>query len=381
MLRLPMIALALAATELIYQFVRLVQGAGSFGEALSVLKDVAVEVFARIGSALQALKYAFYQAAFSAQAAFLDAFAGIIQGASEMVSSVSGMIGQKFSDALGLNSAIGGLSELSAGLKRTAADARMNSDAYDGFKDNSIFDASQPIASVAKLREALDNAKGGAIDLRDVFGGAGAGEDESTVGGAASGAAKKAKESIDWAARGTAEWVNHVRDLGRGFGDSIGDGLMSIVDGTKSAREGFRDMAADIIKQLYDILVVQRIVAAATQAISGKAGTSGTGILGGLLGRIGYTPPVQARANGGPVTAGMPYMVGENGRELFIPDRGGRIDPNPRGDGGGVVVNLTMNVSTGVKETVRAELAALAPEIARQSASAVESARRRGKAA
>jgi hypothetical protein len=36
---------------------------------------------------------------------------------------------------------------------------------------------------------------------------------------------------------------------------------------------------------------------------------------------------VPGRAAGGPVSAGMPYMVGERGPELFLPDRGGTIVP------------------------------------------------------
>jgi TP901 family phage tail tape measure protein len=51
-----------------------------------------------------------------------------------------------------------------------------------------------------------------------------------------------------------------------------------------------------------------------------------------------------ARALGGPVTAGMPYMVGERGPELFVPRGSGTIVPNGAG-GGGVVVNVYGDVS------------------------------------
>lgn len=37
---------------------------------------------------------------------------------------------------------------------------------------------------------------------------------------------------------------------------------------------------------------------------------------------------IQARASGGPVKAGDPYLVGEQGRELFVPATDGRIVPN-----------------------------------------------------
>lgn len=51
------------------------------------------------------------------------------------------------------------------------------------------------------------------------------------------------------------------------------------------------------------------------------------------------------RADGGAVKAGTAYMVGERGKELFVPQTDGRIVPNDRLGGGGVVNNYTINVS------------------------------------
>jgi hypothetical protein len=42
-----------------------------------------------------------------------------------------------------------------------------------------------------------------------------------------------------------------------------------------------------------------------------------------------------ARANGGPVSSGQPYMVGERGPELFVPGRSGTIVANDKMGGGG----------------------------------------------
>ncbi|TGN62343.1 phage tail tape measure protein [Paracoccus liaowanqingii] len=47
-------ALIVGAGELVYQFTRLVSGAGSFGEAMSLLKDLASEIWDRMGLALDA---------------------------------------------------------------------------------------------------------------------------------------------------------------------------------------------------------------------------------------------------------------------------------------------------------------------------------------
>lgn len=55
---------------------------------------------------------------------------------------------------------------------------------------------------------------------------------------------------------------------------------------------------------------------------------------------------IPGRAAGGPVTGGMPYIVGENGPELFVPSQSGSI----RANGGGVTVNI--NGGTYLSESV-----------------------------
>ena len=88
--------------------------------------------------------------------------------------------------------------------------------------------------------------------------------------------------------------------------------------------------------------------------VGGLGGNNSGG--GGLLGQaftslfngipFGATPvsglPWLARAHGGPVWPGQPFLVGEQGPELFIPGRDGTIAP---GAGAGTV-NVYMNVST-----------------------------------
>jgi phage-related minor tail protein len=62
----------------------------------------------------------------------------------------------------------------------------------------------------------------------------------------------------------------------------------------------------------------------------GSTGFFGS-LLGGLLG-VGH-------ADGGPVTAGKMYPVGERGPELFMPGTSGTIIPNHNlGSGGGIQV-------------------------------------------
>lgn len=146
---------------------------------------------------------------------------------------------------------------------------------------------------------------------------------------------------------------------------SFGDTFKNISMGTQSASDAFEDMAKKIIARLYDILVVERLV----QSIAGflKPMT----IFGG-------SGQPSGRANGGSVQAGQPFIVGERGKELFVPRQSGNIVPNNKLGGETVVVNQTINVSTGVSQTVRAEIVQLMPQIVGAAKSGVLDAKKRG---
>jgi phage-related protein len=58
------------------------------------------------------------------------------------------------------------------------------------------------------------------------------------------------------------------------------------------------------------------------------------------------------RANGGPVSSGTSYVVGERGPELFVPNTSGKIIPNG-GSGGGSTINLTVNGAIDPEGTAR----------------------------
>lgn len=147
--------------------------------------------------------------------------------------------------------------------------------------------------------------------------------------------------------------------VGRSFADSF----KGIVTGTKEVNDAFQNMARMIIDKLFDIYITQQLV----NSVSSFFGFGGGG-----------TAP-QARANGGSVQAGQPYIVGERGKELFVPRQSGQIVPNDKlGGGQPVTVHQNINVTTGVSQTVRAEIMTLLPQIQEASKSAVLEASRRG---
>ena len=173
-----------------------------------------------------------------------------------------------------------------------------------------------------------------------------------------------AREQFDEARRSASEFAS-VFDT---IESNLTSSLMAITEGTSSVKDAFKSMAADVIKELYRVLVVQQLVNSVT----------------GMLGFGGATPsaPPRTRAGGGSVSAGTPFMVGESGRELFVPSQNGRIlsPAQTKSASGGDVVNInqSINVTTGVQQTVRAEILGLMPQISASAKSAVLDAKRRG---
>ena len=149
---------------------------------------------------------------------------------------------------------------------------------------------------------------------------------------------------------------------------SLEDNLTDVIMGTKSAKDAFSDMARSIIADLIKIQIRKSIV----EPLSGVLDTA----LGSIF--PGSQMPFPARAMGGSVTAGQPYMVGEQGAELFVPGQTGTIVPNNKMAAGGVTVVQNINVTTGVQQTVRAEIMTLMPQIANAAKSAVADAKLRG---
>jgi len=151
---------------------------------------------------------------------------------------------------------------------------------------------------------------------------------------------------------------------------SIESSMMGLVNGTMSAKDAFKSMASAIVSDLFRVLVVQNMVEAAQNAMGGGVG----GFLSSML--------MGTRAGGGSVQAGNPYMTGESGRELFVPAQNGRIlspaQTRMAGGGAAVTVVQNINISTGVQQTVRAEIKGMMPQIADNARAAVLDAKRRG---
>ena len=114
-----------------------------------------------------------------------------------------------------------------------------------------------------------------------------------------------------------------IKDLYAGIGQTIESEITGAIMGAKSATEALTNVLNNVANQLISFAL----------GSFGLGQDSGSGIFGAIADIF--------RADGGPVSAGRSYVVGERGPELFTPSRSGTIIPNDAMGGG---ANVTVNV-------------------------------------
>lgn len=169
--------------------------------------------------------------------------------------------------------------------------------------------------------------------------------------------------------------------------DSVGDALMSMVDGTKSASDAFKDMARIILRQAFELLVIKPI-------IDGLFGATGTGgLVGGLLlnanGNAFQNGVVQPFANGGVVSSPTTFpmagnrtgLMGEAGPKATMPlkrTKSGKLGVAAENGQGNVTVNNHFHIAANGDESVKRIIAAEAPKIASLTQKQILESRARG---
>jgi len=139
------------------------------------------------------------------------------------------------------------------------------------------------------------------------------------------------------------------------IGDAFRQAFQGLVTGAMTAQEAlasffqniadyFLDMAAQIIAKMIQIAILNAVVGLLPGSGGGGVGSKG-GFSGDTLAQFNASA-AQYRANGGPVSAGSPYVVGEKGPELFVPGKSGTIVPNSSLGGANVVVNVDASGSS-----------------------------------
>lgn len=129
--------------------------------------------------------------------------------------------------------------------------------------------------------------------------------------------------------------------------DSITDGIMNIKGELSSLKEFagniFRSIAAEMVRTQISKPLANFASSFLGDIFGSMLGAPSGGNFGNAPSSItpdGFTR-IPGRANGGTVSGNSPYIVGENGAELFIPNRTGSIVPNGTNIGGDTIVNVS----------------------------------------
>ena len=168
------------------------------------------------------------------------------------------------------------------------------------------------------------------------------------------------------------------QEISKAFGKSVVEGE-NFGDAMKNI---FKDVASQIVATITQILIIEPLIKRLTNSlkeitgggdlsIGGVVKSVGTAVLGDTIsGALGF-------ANGGYVAPNRPAIVGERGAEMIVPRTASTVIPNNE-LGGSVVVNQSLNFSTGIVPTVRAEVLNMLPTIKQETINAVAETRSRG---
>ena len=184
--------------------------------------------------------------------------------------------------------------------------------------------------------------------------------------------------------------INMAQRGAQGIGDAFSSSFQGIITGTQTAQEALASFFQNIAKSFLDMateIIAQMVIMYAFKQLLGLFGGGGSGIgaVGNFSGAFSGTASsfnpasfgmglLPGRANGGPVSSGQTYMVGERGPELFVPGRSGTIVANDKMGGGStnVVVNVDAKGSSvegneqGANQLGRVISAAVQSELIKQ---------------
>jgi hypothetical protein len=152
--------------------------------------------------------------------------------------------------------------------------------------------------------------------------------------------------------------MSQLAQMSNDAGSMIAQGFEDAILSGQKLGEVVRSLGRDLVRLVFSQLVTQPLAA---------------GIGGAIKGAFGF------RAMGGPVSGGSPYVVGEQGPELFVPRASGTIVPNNKmgggsGSGSGSVT-VNYNIAAGVS---RAELVPILDQERRRLKAEIPDMVRRG---
>ena len=176
------------------------------------------------------------------------------------------------------------------------------------------------------------------------------------------------------------QMVDRIQSASDAMSDSLTQMVMDGKINFQSMKDMFKDMVRQMIADALKAQVIKPLLGGLFGGIGNAFGGKDTNIGAAFL---SVASGAKQKASGGTIQGGNPYLVGERGPELIVPSSAGTImnnhnTKNAMGRGGGTVVNQTINVQSGVAQTVRAEMISLLPRFKQDTMNAVVDAKRRG---
>jgi hypothetical protein len=136
-----------------------------------------------------------------------------------------------------------------------------------------------------------------------------------------------------------AEKLTDVDTQAAGFIDRFSTGLSTqLTQALITGQASFRDFALSIISDLTSMIIKAMLFRSIQSALKG---TTLGGLINGASG--GAVTSVENKASGGSLNKGKPFIVGEQGREIFVPKSDGHLVPNHQIGGGNLNVTFNLN--------------------------------------
>ena len=172
--------------------------------------------------------------------------------------------------------------------------------------------------------------------------------------------------------------MKRLNGIMESVGQSFEDAMMSAVDGTRSTKDAFRSMAAEIIKELYRVFVVKQITGFITSAVGGYFNANQVSGPSMPLGTGNVRPQARTFAGGG-YTGNGPRAGGLDGKGGFMAMLHPRetVTDHTKGQGSGSVVQ-NFYFSANGDDSVKKLIAQAAPQIAKMTEKGIIDSRRRG---
>mgnify|MGYP003125969784 CR=1 FL=1 len=160
----------------------------------------------------------------------------------------------------------------------------------------------------------------------------------------------------------TKTFAEQINEAIKKQGDSLANNLARSLAQGKASLGDFKSFLNQTLEDIATMIIQKSITQPFVDSILGSiGGTSGAGSIGNILGSIGLggapggggfsfsnmfssIGSFLGLANGGIAQGGKPYMVGERGVEMFVPNTTGKVISNEElGRGGETVVNFNIN--------------------------------------